>query len=1040
MKRKKSQTDAKNIGSAEKNKGIAAFKSILLQKKNQYAYLGLAGLIPAAIVLIIYMIVTGGLHPFGNGTPLILDLNSQYVYFFSALRNAVYGDGELLYSFSRSLGGEFLGIYAYYIASPLSYLVCLFPADRIQEFALILMMLKTALCGMTMGYYLHKHSEKLNKLTIVSFSLMYALCSYAIVYQSNTMWIDALIWLPLLTLGVEALIKHGKYKLFVISLALTIMSNYYIGYMCCIFVFLYFFYYMYSYKDNFVNNPLHEKRHFLKSFVRIAVFSLLAICISAVIIFAARYSLTFGKNDFSEPNYDIYSRITFFDVLFKFFPGSYDTVRIPNFSADKVATAGFPFIYCGLLTLLLVPVFFMSKKFTLREKIGSSVFIGFFILSFIISILDIMWHGFQYPQWLNNRYSFLLSFLMIVLAFRAYENIDEKNIRNAVIISAVFFGAFAIVIQKLSAEITEGVQQVNSSFKLGSFEFALFAVIMIVIYLFIIAGARRSSNQSLVSAILLVVISIELLLNGISNTVDFAQDVVFTKYSKYDQLQKIVYPIVDTVQDNDSSFYRMEKTLYRKPNDNMQFNIRGLANSTSTLNASTIQLLNQMGYSARAQWSLYLGGTPVSDSLLGLKYIISDRDFSEFYGEPVYTAEDFAKHEGISLEELEEKTLADNSSGENYSGKSAADFSVYKNPYALSIAFASSKDVIDFNMKAYNTYVSETNKLYNDGGYTNPFERVNALVTAILGEDETVEIYKPANQIRVTYTDNVSYSEIGNKEEGQITHHKYSGKDGSVKFYYTIPQNKTLYLYLPAYYIREVNISASMPIADGTKNFGSNVQTNPTYRIIELGSFDTDSYNFTVKIKGSDGLFYVQEQESYIYYVDTELLAEVMQRISENQLMIDKYTESSFEGSIKTDTDNQLILTTIPYDEGWEVKVDGKRVELIDAVDTKPSEDGGGALVAFEIDSAGEHNVSIVYKPKPVIAGAVISGVALLIFIAWVAFDKRLSKFKPYRAVFCIEDNSSEERECPEPENSRLKSKFPGKASAQNDKTDERTK
>lgn len=1007
MKKEKAVQTATETNSNECDIGDSkrTFKSILTEKKNSYAYLGLAGLIPAVVVLIIYMIATGGLYPFGNGTPLILDLNSQYIYFFSALRNAIFGKGELLYSFSRSLGGEFLGIYAYYLASPLSYLVCLFPADRMQEFAMFLLTLKTALCGITMGYYLHRHSEKHSKPTVIAFAIMYALCSYAIVYQSNTMWIDALIWLPLLTLGIEELVKHGKYKLFVISLTLTIASNYYIGYMCCIFVLLYFLYYTYSFSYNSVNNPQREKNHFVKSTVRIAIFSALAILMAAVMICAAYYSLSFGKNDFSDPNYDINIRVNFFDVLFKLYPGTYDTVRPTNFSSDSVATAGFPFIYCGLITLLLVPVFFMSKKFSLREKIGSAVIVGFFILSFVISIIDIAWHGFQEPQWLNNRYSFMLSFLMIIIAFRAFENIEEKGIGSAIIFSAVFFGAFAIVIQKLAPEINESIKEVNSDFELGNFQFALFAVIMLAVYVVIMAVMRHSGDKELIATILLIVITVEMLLNGISNTVDFADDVVFTTYSKFDEFQDIMYPITETVQENDTSFYRMEKTAYRKPNDNMQFNIRGVANSTSTLNASSIQLLQMMGYSARAQWSIYLGGNPVNDSLLGIKYIISDRDFSEFYGEPVYTAEDFAKHEGISVDELIEQTMADNSGSENYSNKSAADFYVYKNPYALSIAFAASDDVIDFNMKAYNTYVSKDDDKYNSEGYTNPFERLNALVSAILGDDEPVELFKPATQESVTYTDDVKYT-VSN---GEIKHHKYVGKNGKVTFKYSVPTDKTLYMYLPAYYTRQVDISASTPIADGTKNFGSNVSTNPTLRIVELGSSDTSDYELTVKITNSSGQFYVQEQESYIYYIDTDVLAQVYSTLQKGQLNITEYSESSFKGNISTKSNDQLILTTIPYDSGWQVKVDGKSVETLDAVDTTPGVDGGGALLAFRIDSTGEHTVELVYRPKIIIIGAVISGTAILIFIATIVLEKKLLRIKPIKKVFYIEETQPED-------------------------------
>ena len=153
------------------------------------------------------------------------------------------GDSELLYSFSRALGGEFVGIFAYYVASPFAWLVAIFPQGKILEALLLIFLLKTGLCGFTFGFYLHKTSRRIKRTHIVMFSTMYALCSYAIEHQHNSMWIDALIWLPKITYAVEELIKKGHYKLFVVSLAIMLMSQYYIGYMVCIYVAMYFFYY-----------------------------------------------------------------------------------------------------------------------------------------------------------------------------------------------------------------------------------------------------------------------------------------------------------------------------------------------------------------------------------------------------------------------------------------------------------------------------------------------------------------------------------------------------------------------------------------------------------------------------------------------------------------------------------------------------------------------------------------------------------------------------------------------------------------------------
>ncbi|MBQ8002390.1 MAG: YfhO family protein, partial [Clostridia bacterium] len=168
---------------SEKKPGL--FQKIF---KSPYLYLSLCFALPVVVMYLSYLAMQ--IHPFGDGSVLVLDLNGQYVYFFEALRNFVHGDASLLYSFSRALGGEFMGIYAYYLASPLSYLVALFPQGRMLEALLCLFLLKTGGCGLTFGYYLHKTSRKPNRISVVCFSMLYALSAYCIVQQHNTMWID----------------------------------------------------------------------------------------------------------------------------------------------------------------------------------------------------------------------------------------------------------------------------------------------------------------------------------------------------------------------------------------------------------------------------------------------------------------------------------------------------------------------------------------------------------------------------------------------------------------------------------------------------------------------------------------------------------------------------------------------------------------------------------------------------------------------------------------------------------------------------------
>ena len=132
------------------------WKSVWQKYFGEYGYLLIAALIPAVLFYLIYL--ARGLYPFGDGTVLVLDLNGQYVSFYEGLHDILRGEADLLYSFSRNLGGEFLGIYDYYVASPFAMLLALFPERFMLEALLILFMLKAAICGLSMGIYLHKHA------------------------------------------------------------------------------------------------------------------------------------------------------------------------------------------------------------------------------------------------------------------------------------------------------------------------------------------------------------------------------------------------------------------------------------------------------------------------------------------------------------------------------------------------------------------------------------------------------------------------------------------------------------------------------------------------------------------------------------------------------------------------------------------------------------------------------------------------------------------------------------------------------------------
>ena len=103
----------------------------------------------------------------------------------------------------------------------------------------MLIVMKLCASSVTFSYYISKHFHT-KKCTIALFGMFYALSAYSAAYSWNIMWLDCIVLIPLIMLGLEKLVDENKCYLYCISLGLCIFTNYYISIMVCISVCLYF--------------------------------------------------------------------------------------------------------------------------------------------------------------------------------------------------------------------------------------------------------------------------------------------------------------------------------------------------------------------------------------------------------------------------------------------------------------------------------------------------------------------------------------------------------------------------------------------------------------------------------------------------------------------------------------------------------------------------------------------------------------------------------------------------------------------------------
>ena len=854
--------------------------------------------IPVAVMMLIYTAIE--VWPLGNNSVLVLDLNGQYVYYFEAIRDFFRGEQGIIYSFERALGGEFLGIVAYYLASPFSFITALFPEGMITESLYVMLLLKCGLSGFNMCVYLHK-SHPTKPVNEVVFSALYALTAYGVVMQHNTMWFDCVLFFPLILLGVESLIKYRKYKLFVLTLAAAVFSNFYIGYMVCIGVGVYFFFYWLMCTPE-ERNPLGERAHFRKSFGRMLLFSLLAVGMAAIIILPAYYSLSFGKNGFSDPSFAFKQKFDFLDLVTKMYPGSYDTVR----------PEGLPFVYSGMLTFIMLPVFFFVRDIPSRKKIAYGLFALFFVFSFNSSTVDLIWHGFQRPNWLNYRYSFMLCFVMIVMAYLAFEHITTVDYR-IVMASAVGILLLLLVLQKLEYENVPDLLCV------------WFSIACIVGYMILLSGCSKRWIDGAISTVLLVFVVLELFCSGLASVVALDEDVSYSSRTSYRTFIDKWTPAADWIDQNDEGFYREEKLAHRKTNDNFALNLRGLSTSTSTLNAKQIKFLNKMGYASKSHWSKYLGGTPVSDSLLGIRYLLANADdtLNPIWGEPVYE------------DEINETA-------------------VYKNVHALSLGYAVSDAVTEFDPDKYDS----------------PFEYMNELVTAMLGEEDTVELFVPYKRIKPD-TDNLTVSYVSEHKKYAKTTAGYAGR---LIFKLTPVNDSEIFAYFPSDYARDAELKLNGEDL-------SDYFTNETFRIVSLGSHpEGEEIVISLSLEKDD--LYLKNGADYFYYLDENLFYSIMPRLALGNLIIEQFSDTRITGTVNVADDEGVLLLTVPYDEGWRIYVDGEEVTSFEAV---------GALTAVDI-LPGDHRIEMKYSPWCIRYGVAVCAASTLIFAAIAVGEAYIGK------------------------------------------------
>ncbi|MEG2323940.1 MAG: YfhO family protein [Anaerovoracaceae bacterium] len=609
------------------------------------------------IIILTYAFSIAGIYPFGENQIAVIDMWHQYFPFLVELQEKLQTGDSLFYTWNGGLGTNFITLIAYYAASPLNLLTLLFPQEYLMEAMTLIVVLKAGFAGAFMCVYLRGMFNKQTMAT-VAFATLYGLCAYVLGYYWCLMWLDVVALLPLCILGLNKFIDNGKYKMYVITLAIILITNFYIGAMVCIFILIYFPILYFS---------REEARGLGGCGILIAKaigLSFLAIAISAIVLVPTYMGMQNTYYMDSQPPDATIFYNSILDVLTNTLPGVPITFR-----------EGLPNIYCGLICVMLLVFYLGCKKISLRKKVLNVGLLGFLVLSFNWNKLDFIWHGFHFPNQIPYRYSFIFSFIMVILAYEAFLQI--KEITKLQLVGILAGGtAYVIIAQKLYEDTFDQI-------------FPYVCLFFLFLYGAIIALYRKGIlTESILCLLILVAVSGEL----ISQAAVAVTDVSNTNRDEYKADEKALKSLIKDTKAKDPDFYRMELSTEYTLNSPSLYTYPGVSQFSSTVNGNVSYLMEKIGLEGSPDKNRYnyVLTTPVASAMLNVKYIMG---------------------KGIPIEKEDSLTLA----GGKYSS------TIYRNKYDLSVGYMVDNEISKWK--------------YKD---TNPFNVLNSFVKTSTGTDKDV--------------------------------------------------------------------------------------------------------------------------------------------------------------------------------------------------------------------------------------------------------------------------------------------------------------
>ncbi len=930
-------------------------------KKKQFPYIWLGPVI--TLLLMIFIFAVSGIYPFGSLTSAFSDGINQYVPLLSELSSKIKEGSSLFFSYEMGRGTNFWSQITYYLTSPLNLLALFFKKDHIDHAFALITMIKPFFMALTFGIFL-KYTYKKNDLSLAVFSVLWAMSGFMIASVFITAWLDAVIYFPLVVLGLKRLMDGYSGWLYSLFLGLTILSSFYIGWMVCIFCIIYFVYCFIS-DDEVVYEGVTTKNesesddgneqtvnifavfknsYILSSAFRFTISSLLGGLISAIFSIPAIYTLantakgsivnaTFNFSDFWGllashifPEKNTYATMTSMDCLYCF---------------------------VGIASVILVVAYFFNKEISVRTKVGNAFLLMVMWLSIIFHAIYYIWHGFSEPAGYMYRFVFIYSFILLKIAFESYDKINKTPVIG-IIAGTIFAGICAFAVYK---------SELMSAYFLTTSLMAYIIMGIVVFTMILLISSKKVKSQHIMSVILLIAVVAESFLLNKNNLNTFDMRKIYDNYDEVSEMLDSVdqkdYEIVSFTNE-DIGFHEMSTygLLYGYSSGEIYSSMSDgdYVLTTSDLGSYGNRMNSENGASET---------TPVFNMMFPTKYVIDGTG------------------------RLKENWFHRSIKNEN-------GLNLFENNYTMPFMYVTDLGIDEWKPFSFPVVADNLNEVFKKVTATEENVAVyNSYENFVFDNCTSISSYEKSEKTRV-----YEESDDGHREEGlnegfwnfldsKMASIAYTINDVTkpayISFDTTAQTDGIMYIFVDTTEFTDMTITIN---GETTDYYTYGDGENRTYEIGNVKKGDVAS----VKIGGykegadDDGTIYIQETSAIAaicFTIDEEIFKtgyDKLDKMSDTEIL--EFKDTYVKAKMNVYTDNGVLYIPMAYDEGWSIYIDGVRAPLY----KHPSH------VLMTVIDEGEHVVEMQYTPKGFVPGAVITGCSLAVLIAWAVISTKKSK------------------------------------------------